>query len=40
VNLLFEQLGNVNQLPPQLAAWSPGALFALAGVLLMTRMRT
>jgi len=40
VNLLFEQLGNVNQLPPTLAAWSPLALFGLAGLFLMTRMRT
>ena len=40
VNLLFEQLGNVNQLPPALAAWSPLALFALAGLFLMARMRT
>jgi lipopolysaccharide export LptBFGC system permease protein LptF len=40
VNYLFEQLGNVGQLPPELAAWSPDALFALAGVYLMSRMRT
>ncbi len=39
-NYLFEQLGNVNQLPPEIAAWSPDAVFALAGVYLMTRMRT
>lgn len=40
LNYLFEQLGNVGQLPPEIAAWSPDALFALAGVYLMTRMRT
>jgi len=40
LNYLFEQLGNVNQLPPEMAAWSPDAVFALAGVYLMTRMRT
>lgn len=40
VNKLFEQVGNLNQLPAALAAWSPDALFALAGVYLMTRMRT
>jgi len=27
-------------LPPEMAAWSPDALFALAGIYLMTRMRT
>lgn len=40
VNLLFESIGNVNQLPPTLAAWSPDAVFALAGLYLMARMRT
>ncbi len=40
VNLLFEQIGNVNQLPPPVAAWSPDAVFALAGLYLMARMRT
>jgi lipopolysaccharide export LptBFGC system permease protein LptF len=40
VNLLFEQIGNVNQLPPAVAAWSPDAVFSLAGLYLMARMRT
>jgi LPS export ABC transporter permease LptG/LPS export ABC transporter permease LptF len=40
LNYLFEQLGNVNLLPPHIAAWSPGAVFALAGVYLTSRMRT
>lgn len=40
LNYFFEQLGNVGQLPPEVAAWSPDALFALAGVYLLTRMRT
>ena len=40
LNYLFEQLGNVGQLPPEIAAWSPDALFALAGIYLITRMRT
>ncbi|MEK7753143.1 MAG: LptF/LptG family permease, partial [Acidobacteriota bacterium] len=40
VGQLFEQFGNVNQLPPALAAWSPDALFALAGLYLLMRMRT
>ncbi len=37
---LFEQLGNVNQLPPELAAWAPDALFALAALYLLARLRT
>ena len=31
IGQFFEQFGNVNQLPAALAAWSPDALFALAG---------
>jgi LPS export ABC transporter permease LptF/LPS export ABC transporter permease LptG len=37
---LFEQLGNVNQLPPEVAAWAPDALFAVAALYLLTRLRT
>ncbi len=37
---LFEQLGNVNQLPPEIAAWAPDALFAVAALYLLTRLRT
>ena len=37
---LFEQIGNVNQLPPELAAWAPDILFALAGLYLLTRLKT
>jgi LPS export ABC transporter permease LptF/LPS export ABC transporter permease LptG len=40
VGQLFEQIGNVNQLPPALAAWAPDALFALAGTYLLMRLRT
>jgi lipopolysaccharide export LptBFGC system permease protein LptF len=40
IGQLFEQLGSVNQLPAAMAAWSPDALFSLAAVYLMTRMRT
>ena len=40
LNYLFEQLGNVGQLPPVAVAWAPNALFALAGLYLMARMRT
>jgi LPS export ABC transporter permease LptG len=40
VGLLFEQMGNVGYLPPAVAAWSPDALFSLAGLYLMLRMRS
>jgi lipopolysaccharide export LptBFGC system permease protein LptF len=40
IQALFEQMGNVNYLPAQVAAWSPDALFALAGLYLMLRMRS
>jgi len=40
VGQIFEQVGDLNQLPAQVAAWSPDAIFALAGVYFMARMRT
>ena len=40
VNQLFEQVGNLNQLPPQIAAWSPDGLFALAGLYFSARVRS
>jgi lipopolysaccharide export LptBFGC system permease protein LptF len=40
VSQLFEQVGNVNQLPAVLAAWSPDAVFCLAGLYFLARMRT
>lgn len=40
VSQLFEQVGNVAQLPAPLAAWSPDALFLLAGTYFLLRMRT
>jgi len=40
VSKLFEQVGNLNQLPAAAAAFSPDAIFALAGLYLMGRMRT
>ncbi|HEU0141171.1 MAG TPA: LptF/LptG family permease [Bryobacteraceae bacterium] len=39
-NSLFEQMGNVAQLPPQVAAWSPDAVFSLAGLYMMARMKS
>ena len=40
IGQLFEQIGNVNLLPPVVAAWAPDALFSLAGLYLMLRMRS
>ncbi len=40
VGQLFEQMGNVNYLPAVVAAWAPDALFSLAGLYLMLRMRS
>ncbi len=40
LSLLFEEIGNLNQLPAAVAAWSPDAVFALAGMYLFTRMRS
>ena len=40
VNTLFEKLGNVNQLPPTMAAWSPDVVFGLVGLYFLLRMRS
>ena len=40
VNQLFEQMGTLNQLPPQMAAWAPDSLFALAGLYFSARVRS
>lgn len=37
---LSEQMGNLGQLPPAMSAWSPDAIFLLAGLYFMMRMRT
>jgi len=37
---LFEKLGNINELPPALAAWSPDLLFGLTGVYLLLKVKT
>ena len=37
---LFEAMGNVNQLPPSLAAWAPDLLFAFAGGYLILKVPT
>ncbi len=40
VGQVFEQFGNLSQLPVQVAAWSPDAVFSLAGLYFLARMRT
>ena len=40
IDQFFEQLGNLSELPPQLAAWSPDAVFSLVGLYFLARMRT
>lgn len=40
LNTAFEQMGDLNQLPPVMAAWSPDIIFSLWGLYLMARMRT
>jgi lipopolysaccharide export system permease protein len=37
---LFEAMGNLNQLPPVVAAWSPDLLFGLGGIYLFLRVKT
>jgi LPS export ABC transporter permease LptG/LPS export ABC transporter permease LptF len=37
---LFEAMGNLHQLPPVVAAWSPDVLFGLGGTYLLFRVRT
>jgi LPS export ABC transporter permease LptF/LPS export ABC transporter permease LptG len=37
---LFEEMGNLHQLPPSVAAWSPDILFGLGGAYLLLRVRT
>jgi LPS export ABC transporter permease LptG/LPS export ABC transporter permease LptF len=40
VSQLFEQVGNINQLPAVLAAWAPDAVFTLTGLYFLARMKT
>jgi LPS export ABC transporter permease LptG/LPS export ABC transporter permease LptF len=37
---LFEQVGDLSQLSPAVAAWSPDLIFSLVGLYFMARMRT
>jgi LPS export ABC transporter permease LptG len=40
VNQVFEQVGNLGQLPPEAAAWAPDVLFSLAGLWLLAHVRS
>ena len=42
IGQLFEKIGNVNYLPAAIAAWSPNAIFSLAGMYVgqVVRRRT
>ncbi len=40
VSGLFEAMGNVSQLPPVLAAWSPNLIFGLVGGYLILKVPT
>jgi LPS export ABC transporter permease LptG len=40
IGTLFEQIGDLNQLPAAMAAWSPDIIFSLAGLYFMARMKT
>jgi LPS export ABC transporter permease LptG len=40
VGQVFEQMGNLSQLPARVAAWSPDLIFSLAGLYFLARMRT
>jgi lipopolysaccharide export system permease protein len=40
VSRLFESMGNLSQLPPALAAWSPDLIFAMLGAYLILKVPT
>jgi LPS export ABC transporter permease LptG/LPS export ABC transporter permease LptF len=40
ISSLFEKIGEVNQLPPPVAAWAPDVVFGLAGIYFLLRMRS
>jgi lipopolysaccharide export LptBFGC system permease protein LptF len=40
IGTLFEKVGDVNLLPPMIAAWSPDGVFSLTGLYLLLRMRS
>ena len=40
VTVLFEKMGNINELPAVLAAWIPAAMFGMSGLYLLLKVRT
>jgi LPS export ABC transporter permease LptG len=40
IGTIFEQFGDLNQLPAAMAAWSPDVIFFLGGLYFMLRMKT
>ncbi len=40
IGTLFDQIGDLNQLPAVMAAWSPDIIFLLAGLYFMARIKT
>jgi LPS export ABC transporter permease LptG len=40
IGTLFEKVGDVNLLPPMIAAWSPDGVFSLTGLYLLLRMKS
>ncbi len=40
IGTLFEKIGDLNQLLPPIAAWSPDLVFGLAGLYMLMRMRS
>jgi len=40
VSRLFEAMGDISQLPPALAAWSPDLIFAMVGAYLILKVPT
>jgi LPS export ABC transporter permease LptG len=40
VQQLFEQVGNLGQLPADIAAWAPDVVFSLAGLYFLARVRS
>ncbi|HLI30052.1 MAG TPA: LptF/LptG family permease, partial [Terriglobia bacterium] len=40
ISSLFQAMGDLGQLPPAIAAWSPDILFGIGGAYLLARVRT
>jgi LPS export ABC transporter permease LptG/LPS export ABC transporter permease LptF len=40
IGTIFEKMGGIGELNPAMAAWSPDAIFALAGLYLLLRVRS